>query len=66
MIFVIMFAARAGCYVLGAIHANNWLLAYGQGISSILSYFSVLVFFFLMVNRLISQFHPPVTNRKRE
>jgi hypothetical protein len=25
-------AACAGCYVLGAIHANSWLLAYGQGI----------------------------------
>jgi hypothetical protein len=25
-------AACADCYVLGAIHANSWLLAYGQGI----------------------------------
>jgi hypothetical protein len=32
--------ACADCYVLGAIHANSWLLAYGQGISSILILFS--------------------------
>jgi len=28
-----LLAACADCYVLGAIHANDWLLAYGQGIT---------------------------------
>lgn len=31
--FVVLFAACARGYVLGAIHADGWSLAYGQGIS---------------------------------
>lgn len=38
-------SACAGCYVLGAIHANNWLLAYGQGISWIISTIAFLLLY---------------------